>query len=107
MDNILTHECLIGDARHDKFTILSEHDNIVDIRTINHKLILFEPHTHEALFPVDVQFGVIGDDLSSLYGVEGSDLGAALAALTIFIQQSLVIVYGKIGEMLEMILSLP
>lgn len=74
---------LVGDLRDDIFTLLGDHDHIVDYRAVANEFILAHgrPDTEESLLTVDIKFRIGDDHFGRLDRVELAQFGLALAPL--------------------------
>ena len=54
MQHVFAHENLIGHAHYLIFAVAMEHQDVVDVRAVAHKLVFFQPRSDKSLATVDV-----------------------------------------------------
>src|SRR3569833_436219 len=84
MDDVLANEHFFLHLGDDTFTIPAEHDDLIDVRTVAHKLVLFQARTNETVFRVHIQLHIGQRHLGGFYFIKGAQLGFSFAALAVF-----------------------
>ncbi len=82
MKDILTQECFGRDLGYQVGTILSECDDIINIRTLKQEGILFERSSDKSFLIVDIELLIGYHHFSSFYHIEAPDLGFSFPSLT-------------------------
>ena len=54
MYDILSHKHLVGNAYHFVFAVAIEDNDIVNIRTVAHKLVFFECRAEKTVITIDI-----------------------------------------------------
>ena len=106
MEDVLSHEDLVGHLGHLELSVLIEDDDIVEVGTVAHQLILLQSCTHESFLSVDVEFLIGLHHLGHLDGVEVSYLGASWMRLAILGLEIFKPVDGDISHVGEVVLYL-
>ena len=106
--DILVEKGFVAYLRNHIAAVFGEHDHVVDIRTVAHELGILHrlADSEEALHTIDVQFGIGDSHLRRFDRVELAQLGTPLAALAVFVADTLVISNRIIGQMRQMVLRL-
>ena len=89
VDDVLSHEDLVCHADNLILTVAVEDNDIVDVGTVAHKLILLQTCTDESVLSVDIQFLVGLGHLCCLNGIEVTDFCKTRMVGSVFILQVL------------------
>src|SRR5690606_37235642 len=84
MDNSLANKNFVLNFCHAVFTIFSKDNNIVNIRTLSHELILTHPCTNKSFLSVDVEFGICQGYLGRFHLVKHTQFSLTFATFGIF-----------------------
>ena len=103
VEDVLTHEYLVGNLGYLEFSILVEDDDVVEVRAVAHKFILLQACTHETFLSVDVEFLVGFHHLGHLDGIEVPDFGFSRMHLSVLALEILKPVDGDIGHVGEVV----
>ena len=106
--HVLAHELLLGHLGHQHGAIAAEHDDVIDLRAFAHLLVLAQAAAPagEAFLAVHVELAIGHGHLGGHDGIEGAQLGAALAADAVFLLQLLEILDGVVDQVGELVLRL-
>ena len=105
---ILIEECLILHLCHFVATIFGHHEYLVQIRAVAHKLIFAHRRsdTEETFGAIDIELSICYNHLRSLNRVELAQLATAVATLAILLLNAVVVGYGILGQMFQIVLNL-
>ena len=79
----LSHKEFVGYAHHLICAVAVEDDDIIDVGTVAHELVLLQGSAYETLLAVDVELLVGLHHLGSRYGVEVLDFGQTRVLLAV------------------------
>ena len=88
-DDVLAYKEFLCDTHHLELTVTIEDDDIVNVRTVAHKLVFLQSRADKTFTTVDVEFLVSFSHFTCLNGVEIADLRESWVSLSIFILQEL------------------
>ncbi|MCY1310693.1 hypothetical protein D9M70_609140 [compost metagenome] len=94
------------DLHYRQLAVGSENDDVINIRAIHHKFILFQTVAYKAVLAVYVQLLVIGSHHGCLNLSKLQDLCSALAPFSVFPGKLLKEVNGIADQVFEVIVHL-
>ena len=103
VENVFPNEYLVGNAHEFVSPVAVEDNDVIDIRTVRHELILLQRGTDEAFSAVDIQLLVRLCHLRRLDGVEAANLRLAGVAGTVplfQVQEPVDGIFYDVGKML-------
>ena len=103
MHHVLAYENLVSHAHHLIFSVLEEHDDVVNVGAVAHELVLLQSCADESLLPVDVEFLVRLHHFRRLDGVEAAYLRASGMVLAVLFLYELEPPYGDVGHVGEVV----
>src|SRR5690606_30558785 len=104
MDNVFSDKDLVLYFGHAVFTILTENNDIVYIRTFGHEFILLHACTDKAFSPIDIQFGVGQSYVGCFYLVEYPKFRFPFASFGVFGTETFKPSYSIFGQMSQVFL---
>ena len=108
VNDILSDELLLFNLGDQISAILPDNNDIINVRTITHILILFKPRPDESLLAVHVKFCIVGNHLGGLNGLKAPYLGPPLPALAVLFPDLTKVVDGignNVGKMVDDLLQ--
>ena len=106
VQNVFANENLVGHADNLVFPVTIEYDDVVDIRTVAHKFILFQTRTNESFLAIDVEFLIGFNHFGSFDGIKVLDFGHPWVRLSIFIFDKLEPVDGDTYHLCKVAIDL-
>ena len=103
VEDVLTHEYLVGNLGYLEFSILVEDDDVIEIRAVAYEFILLQACTYETFLSVDVELLVGFHHLGHLDGIEVPDFGFSRMHLSVLALEILKPVDGDIGHVGEVV----
>ena len=103
MDDVFAHKNFILNAGNHTDTIISKHNDFVNIRAFTYEFVFFKTHPNKAFLPIYIKLGIVGRYKSCFNRIKIRDFSLSLLPFTIFFEQPLIIRDRKFSQMVEVV----
>ena len=106
VNDVGSDKLFIADLGDQHGSVASNHDHVVNVGAVAHKLILAQGRAHKPFHPVDVELGVGDGNLGGYYLLKTSKLCFALAPRPVLFLQVFEELYCVINQIIKMMPNL-